>query len=66
MPDGRVLAAALFLLWKSFPGAQAVMSPFLLAGVAAGLVLAGALICVVCTGVVVNRIVSLEKGKLYY
>lgn len=61
-----LLAGALYLLWRSFPAFGNVMSPLLLVGVALGLTLTGVLICIVSTAVVVNGIVSLEKGKLYY
>ena len=60
------VAALVVLAMRSIPQASSILTPELLAVTAAGLVLLGVLICVVSTWFVVNKLVSLKRGQLYY
>ncbi|MBR5042899.1 MAG: permease-like cell division protein FtsX [Bacteroidales bacterium] len=61
-----VLAGALALLKRSFPQLFTVFDTRSLLIVAGTVVLCGVIICVVSTYFVVNKLVSLDKDRLYY
>lgn len=54
------------LALKGFPNAAQIFAPQLLASVAVLLLLCGVLICVISTWFVVNSLVSLDRGELYF
>ena len=60
------LLGILFLLRNEFEQMFSIFNMELVAMVLGGVVLLGALICVVCTFFVVNRMVSLTNDELYY
>lgn len=61
-----VLAGALFLLRGEFPQLFSSLQPVSLAVVAGVVIVAGVLICVVSTWLVVGRLITLNKDELYY
>ncbi len=60
------LVGIMYLLRKEFVQIFSIFEMNLIASVLAGVVALGALICLVCTFFVVNRMVSLTNDELYY
>ena len=60
------LVGILYLVRNEFEQMFTILNMELIAAVLAGLVLLGALICLVCTFFVVNKLVSLNNDDLYY
>ena len=60
------LTGILYLVRNEFEQMFTVFNMELIAAVLVGLVVAGALICLVCTFFVVNKLVSLNNDDLYY
>jgi len=60
------LGVGIYFAWKSFPQLFSIFDPMLLAIVAGIIVVCGVGICLISTYFVVNKLISIDKDKLYY